>query len=1276
MKNYITYITLLICISSFAQKEAGIWYFGDKAGLDFSSGSPVVLTDGQMKTAEGCASISDSNGNLLFYTDGISVWNRNHQIMSNGTGLLGDPSSTQSGIIVPKPGSSTIYYVFTVDEPTGIGGADSDGLNYSEVDISLNGGLGDINNIKNINLLSVAAEKVNAVLHQNGEDIWVISHGLNDTNFYAYLVTSSGINNTPVVSSVGSTADAIGVIKVSPNGRKLVICNRESNVELFDFNNNSGVVSNPRTVRTGFGNYGAEFSSTNQFLYVSSFLDNKLYQYDTTLGNISISEIEIYTSDEEIGQLQLGPDGKIYIAYFVHDYLGVINKPDVSGIGCDYNHDAIFLSPGVSFSGLPTFIQSYFFTVSIIYENTCFGDSTNFSLATIPDSVSWNFGDPTSGVNNTSTLLEPTHIFTAPGTYTITATATLGVETTVETETITIYDAPIATQPTDMLACDDNNDGFFSFNLRDQDISILNGQDPSIFTVTYFASQDDFDNNNLISDPSNYLNDTAYTSQTIVASIQNNGNSKCNSTTTFDIQIFESPTPTLDVPTLAFCDDTSVGTDTDGRIEFDLTQNQTVILNGQSESQFIINYFTDSGFTNQILDPSAYQNTNPNETIYVQVVNNQNSSCTAQTSFNIEVFELPEVTPVVELKQCDDNLDGFSVFNLTEVYAELSVNYQNEIITFYELEAEAENGLNPITNTTAYTNQTVSTDMVWARIENPNTCYRTAQLNLTISTTQIPNSLLREFYQCDDGINITDGIATFDFSSVDAEIQALFPAGQQLIINYYRNQADALSENNPIADISNYQNIGYLNSQDIYVRVDSELDNDCLGLGHHITLHVETVPVANAVTIPEQCDADRDGLFAFDTSMIESTLLNGQTNVSVSYTGQNGNVLPSPLPNPFITASQTINVRVENATSLDLDGACYDETTIEFTVIAVPIANSVNIQEQCDDDFDGFIAFDTSTIESALLGSQTGMIVEYTDESGTLLSSPLPNPFVTNSQTITARVINPQFSGCYGETLMEFIVRKKPDFELQEEAVICITDNPQLEVSVQNPNGNYSYQWTDEFGTIISSDVSANIMRGGTYRVVATSSFGCSSDPHEITIVESAIAVLNDSEIVLVDDSNNNSININIANLGIGDYEFSLLDEDLLTLVDFQDSPFFDNLEGGVYTVLIRDKNGCGVLSKEISLITFPKFFTPNNDGVNDTWKIKGITRTFYQSGKINIFNRYGKHVANFSIYENGWDGLYNNKILPSNDYWFVAELLGVNGRTRIRKGNFSLIRN
>jgi len=1022
----------------FTQNEANIWYFGENAGLDFNSGSPAALLDGQLSTLEGCSTISDSNGNLLFYSDGVTVWNRNHDVMLNGTGLNGHESSTHSALVIPKPNDINTYYIFTVDQPF----SGANGIQYSEVDMTLDAGLGGITANKNILLHAPTTEKLTAIKNASGTGFWVLSHKFNSNEFIAYEITASGINTIPVISAVGTiitdSQDGVGQIKIAPNGSKVAVARRGNldEVQLFDFNNSTGVVSSPLTILPNVNLvYGVEFSPNSSVLYVSG-LGGRVYQYNLNAGTNSdiINSEFLVQIDNAVNYsaIQQGPDGKLYITK-VGDHLDIIENPDIIGAGCNYTVDGVSLGGRIGQLGLPPFIQS-FFQVGFQTQNVCEGDATQFTanISQNYDSLVWDFGD-----GNTSNNENPIHTYATAGTYNVNLMVTSGANTSTDSQIITIYEQPLATQTQDILICDDNNDGFHNFNLITQNSAILNGQSASTFDVSYYASMTDYNSGNAITDASNYTNTTAYTSQTIIASVQNIQNRTCETMTSFDIQVFESPTPNQNVPASRFCDNITVGTDDDGQIEFDLTQNESTILNGQSGTDYTVNYYTDSDFTNEITNPNTYQNTNPQEIIYVQVVNNANTNCVATTSFNIEVYALPITNSPVNLAQCDDDLDGFSVFNLTEVNAELSTNHLNETITFYESETDAINANNPITNHTTYTNQTVSVDTVWVRIENTNNCYRTAQVNLMVSTTQIPNTYIRNFYACDDGTDTTDGIATFNFSSVDTEIQALFPVGQQLIINYYRNQADALSEINPIADINNYQNIGYPNQQDVFIRVDSALDNDCLGLGHHITLHVETVPVAHPVSIAEQCDADGDGMYAFNTSTIETTLVNGQTNVTVSYFDSLGNPLSSPLPNPFLIATQTITAKVTNATSQDPDGACFDETSITFTVGAAAVANPVSDVVECDDNNDGVFAFDTSTIETTVLNGQTGMIVSYTDQNGNTLPSPLPNPFNTGTQDITVRVENPLSVTCFDETTISFVVYEQPIANTVQNDLVC-----------------------------------------------------------------------------------------------------------------------------------------------------------------------------------------------------------------------------------------------
>jgi gliding motility-associated-like protein len=1041
-KLIIILVSAISCHYLHAQGEANIWYFGENAGLDFNSGTPLPLLDGQLNTIEGCASISDNLGNLLFYTDGITVWNKNHQVMLNGTGLNGDISSSNSAIIIPKPLSSNIFYIFTVDAVAGI-----EGLQYSEVDLSLDSGLGAVTTNKNILLASPVTEKITAIRRNGVQGYWVVAHDFNNNNFLSYSVTSAGVNATPVVSSVGSDISvdvhAQGCMKISPDRTKLAIANSALNVQLFDFDASSGVVSNPVTLNDQFNfeAYGVEFSPNSEVLYISSAIGQAgLKQYDLTAGSnadIIGSEIEIINNIGVIGQLQLATDGKIYVAKSNSTSIDVISNPNEIGLGCNYVTDAVQLNSGKSLLGLPPFIQSFFSISNIQFEFTCFGDDTEFSINDVVDSVIWDFGDPASGTNNSSTDFEPTHVFTQPGTYEVSVTATLGSEVSTDFISVTIYEQPIANPVADQVVCDDNGDGVEFYDLTQHANDILGTQDPSQFQLIYYDGIANYNNGLPVADETS-LELLSGSIVNPVINIRNMGNPGCEDIVTFQIQILEGASPNQNVSPIITCDNLSFGTDTDGTVVTDLTLKEDEILNGQSALDFTVRYYTDALFSNEIVSPTTYQNTNPDETIYVLVENNNSvGNCIADTSFQLQVNALPTTAPVVTLLQCDDDLDGFSLFNLTEVYAELSANYQNETISFYENQVDAESGNNPISSETAYTNQTVSTDTVYTRVDNANGCYRISQVNLMVSTTQIPVTYTRDFYKCDDGLDTTDGIATFDFSGLDQEIQALFPTGQQLIINYYRNQADALSELNPISDISNYQNIGYPNGQDIFIRVDSALDNDCLGLGHHITLHVENVPTSNPVTIAEQCDADGDGQFEFDTSNIETALLNGQSNVTVTYTDELGNPLSSPLPNPFSTATQTITARVTNSTSQDPDGACFDEIQITFTVDAAVVANIVPDFQACDDDNDGTAEFDVTDLETQLLNGQNQVNIIYTDSDGNLLPNPLPNPFLTQNTIITARVESALSDTCYDETQIAFEVYEQPIANPVEDIFIC-----------------------------------------------------------------------------------------------------------------------------------------------------------------------------------------------------------------------------------------------
>ena len=381
------WILLLPPLFSAAQNEANIWYFGNNAGMDFNGGAPVALTNGILNTVEGCATICDpTTGALLFYTDGVTVWTRNHTVMPNGTGLLGHTSSTQSAIIVPRPGSNRYYYIFTTPNILGPGG-----LTYSEVDMTLNSGFGDVTALKNITLNATNPEKVTAACHANGTDYWVLTHDWNNNNWLAYAVTSTGINTTPVTSSSGvvlggTSLNSLGQLKISPDGSRVAHCTWTFNtLEVGDFNNATGVVSNVFSLPHSGEEYGTAFSPDGSKLYFASccFNPNGIYQFDLSSGvpaTIAASKTTIWNGTPSIGKgsMQLGPDGKIYCSILSSPFLGVINNPDLPGTSCNYVNNGFNLGGRTSQIGLPNFVPCL--VVVLPFEFSAFYASTTEDL--------------------------------------------------------------------------------------------------------------------------------------------------------------------------------------------------------------------------------------------------------------------------------------------------------------------------------------------------------------------------------------------------------------------------------------------------------------------------------------------------------------------------------------------------------------------------------------------------------------------------------------------------------------------------------------------------------------------------------------------------------------------------------------------------------------------------------------------------------------------------------------------------------------------------------
>ena len=686
---------------------------------------------------------------------------------------------------------------------------------------------------------------------------------------------------------------------------------------------------------------------------------------------------------------------------------------------------------------------------------------------------------------------------------------------------------------------------------------------------------------------------------------------------------------------------------------------------------------------------------------YYCIATYANGGCGSVSTSIAEVIVNP--LPVINdttIVQCDDDLDAITAFNLTVNNNQISANSANEIFTYYTslAGANANPTFDEITNPLAFSNTNFPNLMyIWTRVTTVNGCYRVAKITLRVSAPNIPSTYnITLPTVCDDFLDINgvnnannndrDGIATFNLSPTELTIRALLNSQQPGInynIKYYRNRADALSQQFEITNLTNYRNIGYPSTQNVWVRVDSDISNACYGIGPWVTVNVEAKPFAHTVTIPRQCDDNTDGIFNFNTVNLESDLLQGQTGVVVTYfdsannplRDSNNNLITSPFPATFSSTSQTIRAVVTNSTPQ----ACWFDTTIQFTVDKSPIDFTIppTFTTTCDDEIDpafqdGQFNFTNSQAIHNIVtfGQPSGMVYEYYEDNNPQFSSQIPNPLtVTLTKNIRIVVYNPLNPTCKISKTITFTVNPVPVIELETTKLVCSNDPTffvLLDAGITDgtPTTDYTYKWYFNNSTSpIPGETSStlNVNTEGIYWVKVINSLGCFRT-RKITVIASDVAHFQIPTIM--DLSENNTVIINAT--GFGNYVYSLDYPNA-----YQTLNIFTDVAPGVHTVYVKDLNGCGTSSQIINVVGIPKFFTPNADGFNDTWNVLGMTSTNKFSTTIYIFDRYGKLLKQLSSNSKGWDGTYNGEIMPSDDYWYTIYF--EDGRTE--KGHFTLKR-
>ncbi len=939
------------------------------------------------------------------------------------------------------------------------------------------------------------------------------------------------------------------------------------------------------------------------------------------------------------------------------------------------------------------------------------------------------FLDATNASNNTTDIPDPTNYTNTNANETIyirihnrnqvscAVTSSFSVEVTAQ---------PVATAPTNYNLCDDSasgndTDGITNnFRLSTKDVEILGSLDASQYTVSYYSTEigaNTKDATTQIDASVDYASNT----QTVYARVENKDNEDCY--TVVPLQLVVNPLPIItNIVALKQCD-----INADKQTTFNLTEAELSVSDNYENETFT--YFATEAAaiagSPQVTDKTAYFVDTTGEA-WVRAISN--FGCYRIAKINLTVSFAPNNPYSETFIACDDFLDadGNDTATNSDTDGITSFDFSNApngitsdpdiAVEFYESLEDRTASINEIQNIANYRNKNIPNTTgtpfpIYYKLISiaNNDCQGLGEIYLQInsvpSATAVNNMIACD--NLDDG-NTTNGEVAFNLESNTPTILGTQSA-VDYTVTYHESKAQAQSGANPLA--SPYTNTTR-DLQTIYVRVTNNTTG-CFTNHEQFDLIVNPLPVANFVDNIEICDDASDGSASngysqsIDLSVQTATILGTQdpTQFSVTYHdslehAQSG--FPELNTTSFqnsIPFRQTIYVRVFNATT----GCANGISTFDVIVHGAPnvLLTDISNLSLCDDatdgdDTNGIVQnFDLTTQTTSILNNYDSALHDdftisyHTTQSGAETGGDIiPDTQITQYQNIPQpdgsperiyiRVTNKD-TGCIStDTYFDLIVNPLPDFEVTTPQIVCLNDTP-LTLIAENPTASYSYQWTlVSDGSVLGNNQTLDVLEAGVYRVTATNTTTGCSRFYDITVNASEPAKFTLDDITIVDDSDNNTISINTTNLGIGDYEYALTNEQGDFVKNYQDTPVFENLEGGIYTILIRDKNGCdvtGIPTLTVPVIEYPKFFTPNNDGVNDTWFIKGANSTFFQSSTIYIFNRYGKAVAEIKLNEPGWDGTYNGKKLPSDDYWFSIKLQGETIGNRERKGHFSLIR-
>ena len=931
--------------------------------------------------------------------------------------------------------------------------------------------------------------------------------------------------------------------------------------------------------------------------------------------------------------------------------------------------------------------------------------------------------------NGANVILNPTayqNVFPAVQTLGVVVTSSLGC-TSITTLDIRVEPLPTLTPPTiDIEVCDDNQDGFGDFNLSSLVPGLLNGI--TTYAISFHETLTDAQLDvNLITTSISYTTITPLMQMLYVRA--EDTITGCWSTLPITLNVNPSPIAPINLNQITVCDQDA--NPQDGITAVDLSQQESAILAQQPQpitSPYIISYYTSqSDAQNQtapIINITSYVTTS--REIWVRVEDNTTLNCSNIGSFQVVInkpLSLPNSLPPLSLCDVDTNPNNqFHIFDLTQGIRTLLPLPTGATVAYYPSLALAQAGVlgTEIGTPTAYTNILPGVQTLGVVVTTASGCRSITTLDIRVLPIPTPRTNPPALApKCDDNLP-GDMLEVFDLTVNEGFIANGDP---NLSFHYFPTEADAIA-NNTVEEI--IPATAALVGTNVWIRVENnQVDyqgNKCYVLVEQ-PLTVNPLPIVVQPLNPYRaCDDNTDGIAVFDLTnpqlaiaILGATQLPTDFTISYYLTAVGANPLTNtgetPLPNSYTNVTspnaQTIYIRVKNNTM-----GCVNTGILPLAVEPYATATGPQTFNQCDsydDLYDGVELIDLTTYASDILNGQdpTIFLVSYYTsladaQAGTnALTLAEAQAYQTDADTDTIWVKVENSSNlitpfCNAITTINITVERKPNPIINTAnnvTTICvdfITDQVvrplTLNSGVTNPS-NYTFQWFEAASATpipgatgpsytVDTPSPTGATRDYTVTVTSNSSLACQTTSLPFSVIQSGQAVVPTGTIgyaVTSAFSSLQTITVNIEGYGAPDYQYSLDDGPRQT------SNVFENVSLGTHVIHVWDGKGdiaysCEELIIEnVQIIDYPHYFTPNGDGIHDTWNIVGLVGQ--PGAKIFIFDRYGKLLKQISSTGAGWDGTYNGNLMPSDDYWFTIDYADDNGVMKQFKAHFAMKR-